>query len=111
MNFEENLERTWKWLSETFPTLFASNGVIKPLNTHIVRDIKDHYKRYQLKNHYPENLVIKATLSRYREKPVYLLCLQEGASKYDIHGKEVETIMKAEQEAALKLLEQKLKQG
>jgi len=101
--------RTWKWLSETFPILFALDDVIKPLNTHIVRDIKDHYKRYQEKNRYPKNLIIKAALSRYMETPEYLLCLQEGAFKYDIYGKAVETVTKADQEKALKLLEQKLK--
>ncbi|MGC8483232.1 MAG: ProQ/FINO family protein [Thermodesulfobium sp.] len=110
MKLEENLERTWKWLSETFPVLFATNSTIKLLDTHIIRDIKDHYKRYQVQNRYPKDLIIKAALSRYMEKREYLLCLQEGSSKYDIHGNAVETITQAEQEEALQRLERSSKQ-
>jgi hypothetical protein len=102
---ESSLEKTWKWLSETFPFLFGTNAT-RPLDTHIIRDIKDHHKRYQAQNRYPKDLVIKAALYRYMEKPEYLHCLQEGAFRYDIHGTPVEAVTKAEEEKALQLLKQ-----
>ena len=104
MNFEKNLERTWKWLSETFPTLFGPASPVKPLDKHILRDIKDHHKKYQIKNHYPQDLVIKAALYRYMEKPEYLLCLQRGALRYNSQGNSTEKVTEAEHEEALRLL-------
>jgi len=86
ISFEENLERTWQWLQETFPDLFDPSQPYKALDVNIVRDIKAHYKKYHVQNKYPDNLVIKAVLYRYIESPEYLACLMEGAPRYSIKG-------------------------
>ena len=89
MGFEEKLERTQKWLQETFPNLFDPFQPCKPLDVNIVRDIKAHYKNGQVKNKYPNDLVIKAALYRYMESPGYLACLVEGAPRYNVKGEVV----------------------
>lgn len=86
MSFDEKLKITQQWLEETFPTLFASSHPCKPLDIHIVRDIKNHYKQHHLKKNYPKDLVIKAALYRYMESPDYLRCVEEGAPRYTIDG-------------------------
>lgn len=87
MSFEEKLKKTNQWLEKTFPALFGSSQPCKPLDGHIVRDIKAHYyKNGQTKKH-PSNLVIKAALYRYMETPEYLACLVEGTPRYNVKGK------------------------
>ena len=86
MSFEEKLERTQKWLQETFPDLFDPSQSCKALDIHIVRDIKAHYKHEHLKKHYPDDLVIKAALYRHMESPGYLACLVKGAARYNVKG-------------------------
>jgi len=86
MSFDEKLERTWQWLQETFPDLFDPSQPYKALDVNIVRDIKAYYKKYHVKNKYPDNLVIKAALYRYIESSDYLACLIEGAPRYNIKG-------------------------
>lgn len=102
-SLEESLKRTWEWLSKTFPHLFKE---IKPLDIHILRDIKAHYKAHQAKRQYPPDLVLKAALYRYMEKTEYLLCLKEGASRYNMEGHPVQTVTKEEQEEAIKTLKE-----
>jgi hypothetical protein len=86
ITFEENLERTQKWLETTFPALFDPTQPCKPLDVHILRDIKAHYKNWHVKRKYPGDLVIRAALYRYLESPAYLACLVEGAPRYNIDG-------------------------
>ncbi len=102
--FDKSLERTWQWIEQTFPFLFDPTNPIKPLDKHIIRDIKDHYRKYHLKNRYPKDLVIKAALHRYMIKPEYLHCLQAGTSRYDCQGNPTDKVTEAEQEEALKIL-------
>lgn len=102
-SLEENLERTWAWLAKTFPHLFNE---VKPLDIHILRDIKAHYKAYQVKRNYPPDLAIKAALYRYMEKPEYLLCLQEEAIRYNAEGNSLQKVTKEEQEEAIKKLKE-----
>ncbi len=100
LSLEEKLEKTWDWLSKTFPYLFGPQTKIRPLDVHILRDIKAHYKTQQAAKAYPQDLVIKSALYRYMEKPEYLLSLQEGAFRYDVNGSAVQTVTKEEQEKA-----------
>ena len=92
ISFEEKLRITQTWLEETFPALFEPSQRPKPLDVHIVRDIKEHYKQCHVKNKYPKDLVIKAALYRYMENPEYLACLVEGAPRYNIEGKIVGSV-------------------
>ncbi len=85
-SFEEKLERTMAWLAETFPVLFDPSQPPKPLDVHIVRDIKEHYKQHHVKKKYPADLVIKAALYRYMESPAYLKCLVKGEPRYNTKG-------------------------
>ncbi|MBP9692727.1 MAG: hypothetical protein KBD90_05305 [Alphaproteobacteria bacterium] len=100
LSLEEKLEETWSWLSKTFPYLFGPQCKVRPLDVHILRDIKAHYKMHQVAKAYPQDLAIKSALYRYMEKPEYLLSLQEGAFRYDINGSAVQTVTKEEQEKA-----------
>ncbi|MBP9692339.1 MAG: hypothetical protein KBD90_03295 [Alphaproteobacteria bacterium] len=100
LSLEEKLEKTWDWLSKTFPYLFGPQCKARPLDVHILRDIKAHYKTHQAAKAYPQDLVIKSALYRYMEKPEYLLSLQEGAFRYDINGSAVQAVTKEEQEEA-----------
>ena len=104
LNLEENSERTWAWLADTFPHLFSPDHPAKPLDIHILRDIKSHYKNYKDQKRYPKDLMIKAALCHYMQQPEDLLCLQEGAFRYDIQGNEAGSVTKGEQEEASKLL-------
>jgi hypothetical protein len=47
LSLEEKLEKTWDWLSKTFPYLFGPQCKVRPLDVHILRDIKAHYKTHQ----------------------------------------------------------------
>ncbi len=105
LSLEEKLEKTWDWLSKTFPYLFGPECKVRPLDVHILRDIKAHYKTYQAGKAYPQDLVIKSALYRYMEKPEYLLCLQTGTFRYDINGSAVQTVTKEEQEEAREKLQ------
>lgn len=100
LSLEEKLEKTWDWLSNTFPYLFGAQCKVRPLDGHILRDIKAHYKTHQVAKAYPQDLVIKSALYRYMEKPEYLLSLQAGAFRYDINGSTRQTVTKEEQEEA-----------
>lgn len=102
-SLEESLERTWTWLLKTFPHLFDE---IKPLDIHILRDIKAHYKTYQTKRNYPPDLTIKAALYRYMEKPEYLLQLKEEVFRYNMEGNPVQKVTKEEQEETIKKLKE-----
>ena len=105
LSLEEKLEKTWGWLSKTFPYLFGSQCKVRPLDIHILRDIKTHYKIHQVTKAYPQDLVIKSALYRYMDKPEYLLCLQAGAFRYDINGSAIQTVTQEEQEEAWKKLQ------
>ncbi|MBP9691838.1 MAG: hypothetical protein KBD90_00710, partial [Alphaproteobacteria bacterium] len=104
LSLEEKLEKTWGWLSKTFPYLFGLQCKVRPLDVHILRDIKAHYKTHQAAKAYPQDLVIKSALYRYMDKPEYLLCLQAGAFRYDINGSAIQTVTQEEQEEAWKKL-------
>ena len=89
LSFEEKLERTQKWLQEMFSDIFDPAQPCKALDAHIVRDVKAHYKKGQVKNKYPNDLVIKAALYRYMESPEYLACRVKGTSCYNVKGEVV----------------------
>jgi hypothetical protein len=105
LSLEEKLEKTWNWLSKTFPYLFGPQCKVRPLDIHILRDIKAHYKTHQAAKAYPQDLVIKSALYRYMEKPEYLLCLQAGAFRYDVNGNAIQAVTREEQEEARKKLQ------
>jgi len=90
--FDDKLEITMKWLIATFPDLFDPSQPCKPLDIHIVRDVKNHYKLHAVKNRYPNDLVIKAALYRYMESPEYLECLKKGAPRYNIANEIVDYV-------------------
>jgi hypothetical protein len=85
MSFDEKLERTNQWLQKTFPALFDLSQP-KPLDVHIVRDIKAHYKNERVAKKYPDDLMIKAALYYYMKSPAYMGCLVNGAPRYNIKG-------------------------
>lgn len=103
MSFEEKLDLTYQWLEETFPHLFATDDYI-PLDILILRDLKVDYKNNRIKKGYPEDLVIKAALSRYRESLGYLECIREGACRYNLKGEVSGIVTREEEEAAKKIL-------
>ena len=103
LTFEQKLELTNQWLEETFPHLFAADDYI-PLDEHVLRDLKNEYKNNCIKNKYPQDLLIKAALVRYKENPGYLSCLKEGSCKYTLAGTISGRISKEEEEAAQKIL-------
>ena len=86
MSFEEKLKKTNQWLEKTFPVLFNPSQPCKPLDQHIVRDIKAHYYKNEQTKKHPSDFVIKAALYRYMETPKYLACLVEGTPRYNIKG-------------------------
>jgi hypothetical protein len=92
LTFEEKLDITMQWLETTFPDLFDPSQPCKPLDIHIVRDVKNHYKLYAVKNRYPNDLVIKAALYRYMETPEYIECLEKGAPRYNIENEVVDHV-------------------
>ena len=103
LTFEQKLELTNQWLEETFPHLFAADDYI-PLDEHILRDLKNEYKNNCIKNKYPQDMVIKAALVRYKENPGYLSRLKEGATRYNLKGETCGTVTKEEEESAKKQL-------
>jgi hypothetical protein len=86
MTFEEKLAITNVWLAATFPSLFDPSQPPKPLDVHVVRDIKEHYRQHHVKSKYPPDLAIKGALRRYMESPAYLSCLVKGAPRYNVKG-------------------------
>ena len=103
LTFDQKLALTEQWLEETFRHLFAADDYI-PLDHHLLRDLKADYKNNVLKKSYPQDLVIKAAFSRYKESYGYLACLKEGAARYNLKGKICGTVSKEEEEAARKIL-------
>ena len=103
LTFEQKLELTNQWLEETFPHLFAADDYI-PLDEHVLRDLKNEYKNNCIKNKYPQDMVIKAALVRYKENPGYLSCLKQGATRYNLKGEPCGTVTKEEEESAKKEL-------
>lgn len=103
MTFEQKLALTDQCLEDTFPHLFAADDYM-PLDHHLLRDIKADYKNNLIKKGYPQDLVIKAALSRYTESFGYLVCLKQGASRYIFKGEFCGTVTKEEEEAAKEIL-------
>lgn len=103
LTFEQKLKLTELWLEETFHHLFVADEYL-PLDHFIVRDLKLDYKNNCLKKIYPEELVIKAALSRYRESFGYLSSIQEGAPRHNIKGEVAGIVTKEEEEVAKKIL-------
>jgi len=105
--FEENLERTNKWLANTFPSLFGPKGPTKVLDIHILRDLKQHYKHHQeisaKKDQYPQDLIIKAALNRYLMSDNYLLQLKEDVKRYNLNAEECGAVTKEEEDKAIQL--------
>jgi len=103
LTFDQKLAVTEQWLEETFPHLFVADDYV-PLDHHLLRDIKADYKNNIVKKNYPQDLVIKGALSRYKESYGYLECLKEGAERYSLKGEICGTVTKEEEEAAKKIL-------
>ena len=103
MTFEQKLALTDQWLEEAYPHLFAVDDYI-PLDHHLLRDIKADYKNNLIKKGYPQDLVIKAALSRYKESLGYLESVEEGAARYNIKGEVCGIVTKEEEEAAKEIL-------
>ena len=104
LTFEQKLALTEQWLEETFPHLFAADDYI-PLDHLLLRDLKADYKNNAIKKSYPQDLVIKAALSRYKESYGYLDCLKEGAARYNLKGEICGTVSLEEAESARKILD------
>jgi sRNA-binding protein len=94
---------TYQWLEESYPHLFAADDYVL-LDNFILRDLKIDYKNNALKKGYPQDLVIKAALSRYKESLGYLEFIREGDIRYNIKGEACGIVTKEEQEAAKKIL-------
>ena len=103
LTFDQKLEITYQWLEETYPHLFAADDYIL-LDNLILRDLKIEYKNNALKKGYPQDLVIKAALSRHRERLGYLECIRAGAPRYNIKGESCGIVTGEEEEAAKKIL-------
>ncbi len=103
LTFDQKLEMTYQWLEETYPHLFAADDYVL-LDNLILRDFKIEYKNNALRKGYPQDLVIKAALSRYRESLGYLECIKAGAPRYNIKGEACGIVTKEEEEAAKKIL-------
>jgi sRNA-binding protein len=103
LTYDQKLEKTYQWLEETYPHLFAADDYVL-LDNLILRDLKIEYKNNALKKGYRQDLVIKAALSRYRESLGYLECIREGASRYNIKGETCGIVTEEEEEAAKKIL-------
>jgi len=103
LTFDQKLALTEQWLEETFPHLFAADDYV-PLDHQLLRDIKADYKNNVVKKNYPQDLVIKGALSRYKESYGYLECLKEGVERYSLKGEICGTVTKEEEDAAKKIL-------
>ena len=103
MTFNQKLALTNQWFEEYFPHLFAADDYI-PLDHHLLRDLKADYKNNALKKSYPQDLVIKAAFYRYTESFGYLVCLKQGAARYNLKGEICGTVTKEEEEASRKIL-------
>lgn len=103
LTFDQKLEITYQWLEDTYPYLFAADDYVL-LDNLILRDLKIEYKNNALKKGYPQDLVIKAALSRYRESLGYLELIREVATRYNIKGEACGIVTKEEEEAAKKIL-------
>ena len=103
LTFEHKLASTEQWLEETFSHLFAADDCV-PLDHQLLRDLKADYKNNVIKNGYPQDLVIKGALSRYKESYGYLDSIREGVSRYNLKGEVCGTVTKEEEEAARKIL-------
>lgn len=101
LTFEQKLALTEQWLEETFPHLFAADDYI-PLDHLLLRDLKADYKNNAIKKSYPQDLAIKAALSRYKESYGYLACLKEGEARYNLKGETCGTVTLEEAESARK---------
>ena len=104
LTFDQKLALTEQWLEETFPHLFAADDYI-PLDHLLLRDLKADYKNNVLKKGYPQDLVIKAALFRYKESYGYLDCLKEDAARYNLKGEICGTVSLEEAEVARKILD------
>lgn len=104
LTFDQKLDMTEQWLEETYPDLFAAHDYV-PFDYHLLRGLKADYKNNVLKKGYPQDLVIKAALSRYKESLGYLECLKEGAERYNLKGESCGIVTKEEEESAKKVLE------
>jgi hypothetical protein len=103
MTFDQKLNLTEQWFEETFPHLFAADDYMA-LDYLILCDLKNDYRNNFLKKGYPQYLVIKAALNRYKESYGYLWNLKEGASRYNLKGEICGIVTKEEEEAAKKIL-------
>ena len=104
LTFEQQLGLTEQWLEQTFPHLFAADAYI-PLDTLILRDLKEDYRNNALRKNYPKDLVIKAALCRYRESHGYLACLKLGSFRYNLKGQICGAVTLEEEESARKILD------
>ena len=102
LTFDQKLEMTYQWLEETYPHLFSADDYVL-LDNLILRDLKIEYKNNALKKGYPQDLVIKAALSRYRGSLGYLECIRAGAPRYNIKGEACGIVTEEEEEAAKKI--------
>lgn len=104
LTFDQKLVVAEQWLEETFPHLFAADDYV-PLDHQLLRDIKADYKNNVVKKNYPQDLVIKGALSRYKESYGYLECLKEGVERYNLKGEICGTVTKEEEKAARIILQ------
>jgi len=104
LTFDQKLALMEQWLEEAFPHLFAADDYV-PLDHQLLRDIKADYKNNVVKKNYPQDLVIKGALSRYKESYGYLECLKEGAERYSLKGEICGTVTKEEEKSAKEILE------
>jgi 16S rRNA C967 or C1407 C5-methylase (RsmB/RsmF family) len=104
LSFEEKLELTNQWLEENFPHLFAADNFVL-LDPLLLRDLKADYKYNVLKKNYPEYLVIKAALARYKQINGFLECIREGEFYINLKGEQVGIVSKQEEEAAREILQ------
>jgi sRNA-binding protein len=93
-----------QWLEETFPHLFAADDYMA-LDHLILCDLKNDYRNNFLKRGYPQDLVIKEVLNRYKESYGYLWSLKEGAARYNLKGDICGIVTKEEEKVAKKILE------
>ncbi|MGV8948521.1 MAG: ProQ/FINO family protein [Candidatus Paracaedibacter sp.] len=104
LSFEEKLELTNQWLEENFTHLFAADNFVL-LDPLLLRDLKADYKHNALKKRYPQDLVIKAALSRYKQSIGYLECIREGEFYMNLKGEQVGIVSKQEEETAKEILQ------
>jgi ProP effector len=81
------------WLIENFPSTFFKKATdVKPLQIGIFEDILDFYERLESPPFSKKS--IKETLRFYSNSPAYLKAQQEGASRVDIFGNEIDVVTK-----------------